>query len=304
VISVDEGAGPVTWTRVSSLLASQPSDASYAVRVDENGLVWIEFGGNPYGRAPLRGLNNITATYARGGGAKGNVPALAISKPVTTIDQLKLVVNQAPATGGADAEDTADAARRGPQQFRSGDRAVTNSDYVALVQAFGIAKALAQPSGWNTVKLVVAPAGGGRPSATLVQDLQTYLAPKRMLNTIVRIVGPIYVPVYIDAVVFVRPQYAANLVQQQVQQTVADLLSFDRVQFNQTLYISKLYEVIQEIEGIAGVNITTFASGPTYVTGVPQSGQLVFGQNDASELPSWQGFDGNTSHLTMQPGAS
>jgi len=304
VISVDEGAGPVTWTRVSSLLASQPTDASYAVRVDENGVVWIEFGGNPYGRAPLRGLNNITATYARGGGAKGNVPALAISKPVTAIDQLKLVVNQAPATGGADAEDTADAARRGPQQFRSGDRAVTSSDYVALAQAFGIAKALAQSSGWNTVKLVVAPAGGGRPSATLVQDLQSYLAPRRMLNTTVDIVGPTYVPLYIDAVVFVRPQYAANLVQQQVQQTVADLLSFDRVQFNQTLYISKLYEVIQEIDGVAGVNITTFASGPIYVTGVPQSGQLVFGQNDASELPSWHGFDGKTSHLTMQPGTS
>jgi Baseplate J-like protein len=305
VVRVDEGGGPVTWNRVPSLLASQPADASYAVRVDENGVVWIEFGGNPYGRAPLRGLNNITATYARGGGAKGNVPALAISKPVTAIDQLKLVVNQAPATGGADAEDTADAARRGPQRFRSGDRAVTSSDYVALAQVFGIAKALAQPSGWNTVKLVVAPVGGGRPSATLLQDLQTYLAPRRMLNAIVDIVGPTYIPLYIDAVVFVPSQYAANLVQQRVQQTVADLLGFDRVEFNQTLYISKLYEVIQEIEGVAGVNITTFACGQIYVPGsLPKSGQLIFGATDASELPIWQGFDGKTSNLTMQPGAS
>src|SRR5262249_39548121 len=141
-ISVDEGAGPVVWTRVASLLESQPTDTSYSVRRDETGVVWIEFGGNPYARAPLRGFNNIAATYWVGGGAKGNVPTAAISKRVTAIDQLRLVVNQQAASGGADAEDTADAIVRGPQQFRSGGRAVTAADYVALAQAFGVAKAL------------------------------------------------------------------------------------------------------------------------------------------------------------------
>lgn len=304
-VSVDEGAGPVAWTLVASLLNSQPTDASYAVRRDENETVWVEFGGNGYGRAPLQGMNNITASYGVGGGAQGNVPAGAISKPVTAIDQLKLVVNQAAASGGADAEDTADAVLRGPQIFRSGGRAVTAADYVALAEAFGVAKAMAQPAGWNTVKLVVAPAGGGMPSDTLIQDLQAYLEPRRMLSSIVVIVGPTYVPVFLDVTVFCLPQYAQNLVQQQVQQVVAAALAFDTLQFNQVLYISRLYEVIQEIPGVAGVDISTFDNGAVYAPGVlPSGGLLRFGQTDPSELPQWLGFDGVTSHLTLQSGAS
>jgi len=305
VVSVDEGAGPVTWTRVASLLNNQPSDTSYSVRRDENEKVWIEFGGASYGKAPLSGMNNITASYCVGGGTKGNVPAGAISKPVTPIDQLKLVANQAVASSGADAEDTADAVVRGPQIFRAGGRAVTAADYVALAEAFGVAKALALPAGWNTIKLVVAPAGGGTPSDTLIQDLRAYLEPLRMMSSIVEIVGPTYVPVYLDVNVFLLPQYAANLVQQQVQQVVAAALAFDTLQFNQVLYISRLYEVIQEIPGVAGVDIDTFAAGPVYTPGaLPSGGLLTFGQTDPSELPQWLGFDGVTSHLTTQPGSA
>jgi hypothetical protein len=304
-ISVDEGSGPAVWTRVSGLLDSQPTDTAYAVRRDENGTVWIEFGGPPYGHAPARGFNNITASYCVGGGTKGNVPAATISKPVTAIDQLRLVMNEAPASGGTDAEDTQDAVVRGPAQFRAGGRAVTAADYVTLAEAFGVAKALALPAGWNTIQLIVAPAGGGTPSDTLVQDLLTFLDSKRMLNAVVTIAGPKNVPVHIDATVFYRPQYGASLVQQQVEQTVAALLAFDAVSFTQTLYISKVYEVIQEIDGVAGVSITTFSQGSAYVAGsLPPNGQLTFGVADPSELPQWLGFDGVTSHLTMTPGTN
>ena len=117
--------------------------------------------------------------------------------------------------------------------------------------------------------------------------------------------GPAYVPVHIDATVFFRPQYGASLVQQQVEQTVAALLAFDATGFNQTLYISKIYEVIQEIGGVAGVSITTFAQGSADAAGsLPLNGQLTFGVANPAELPWWQGFDGVTSHLTMTPGTN
>jgi predicted phage baseplate assembly protein len=305
VVSVNEGAGPVVWTRVDSLFQSGPEDAVYQVRRDENGTVWIEFGGPPYGRAPLAGvLNNISASYCVGGGAKGNVAALAISKPVTAVDKLKLVANLAPATGGSEAEDSTQAAQRAPQQFRSGGRAVTAADFVTLAQAFGFPKAQAKAVGWNRVRMVVAPEGGGQPSSTLVEDFQNFLAPKIMLGAQVEIGGPLFTPVYLDVTVFYIPQYSAALIQQQVAQAVAALLAFDALNFNQTIYISKIYEVIQEIDGVAGLNIATFAAGPVYAAGaLPPTGQLVFGQVDPGELPQWQGFDNQTSHLTLQPGS-
>jgi uncharacterized phage protein gp47/JayE len=305
VVSVDEGAGPVVWTKVSSLLQSGPNDNVYQVRRDENETVWIEFGGPPYGRAPLAGvLNNISASYCAGGGVKGNVGANAISKPVTAIDKLKLVANLVPASGGADAEDSASAAQRAPQQFRSGNRAVTAADYVTLAQTFGFAKAQAQAAGWNRVRVVVAPEGGGQPSSTQVEDFQQFLAPKIMLGTQVDISGPLFTPLYLDVTVYYIPQYSAALIQQQVAQAVAAQLAFDTLTFNQHLYVSKIYEVIQEIDGVAGVNITTFAKGATYQAGsLPSTGQLIFGQVDPSELPQWQGFDGKTSTLTLTPGS-
>lgn len=304
VVRVDEGAGPAAWTRVASLLESQPADTHYAVRRDENGTAWIEFGAPPYGRAPAAGFNTITASYCVGGGRRGNVPARTITKPVTAIDQLKHVTNLAAASGGTEAEDIGEAARRGPQQFRAGGRAVTAADYVALAEAFGVAKALALPAGWNRIRLIVAPSGGGLPSETLIQDLQAFLEPRRMMSTVIAIVPPRYVPLRIDMKVFHRPQYLPDQIGQKVRDALGVLLGFEQVQFGQTLYISKLYEVVQDIEGVAGVNIVTFAveSGGASA-GVPGDGQLRFGRDDPGELPQWNGFDETISHLVLQPGA-
>jgi len=312
VVTVDEGAGPAVWGRVPSLLESLGTDTHYAVRRDENGVVWIEFGDGTYGRPPRRGLNNVTASYCVGGGTNGNVPANAISKLVTTIDQLNLVFNAEAASGGTDAEAASSAILRGPQQFRSMGRAVTASDYETLATAFGVAKVTALPKGWNTIQLVVAPAGGGQPTDTLKEDLLAYLEPKRILTSIIEVVGPTYVGVYINATVHVAPQFSTSLVQQQVVSTLNTLLAFDNLDFNQTLYISKLYEVIQEIDGVAGVNITRFARGPYHPTAdLPADGQLSFGTAaatsvaatiDSTELPVWQGFDGDRSTLTMVVG--
>ncbi len=316
-VSVNEGGGPASWTRVATLVDSLGTSAVYTVRRDENGRVWIEFGDGTYGKVPGRGSNNITATYSVGGGTKGNVGAGAIAKAVSAIPQLKLVVNVGSAGGGADAEAIASAVLRGPQQFRSMGRAVTAADYVTLAKSFGVAKAIAQSPGWNTIQLTVAPVGGGYASDTLKEDLLAFLDTKRIMTSIVAYpLDPRYVQVVIDATVTVRPQFSQKLVQQQVEDVVSALLAFDNVDFGQTLYISNLYEVIQEIDGVLGVNILTFARlddpahPPAQGTLPATTGQLSFSAADG-EIPTWTGFsvvpslplgapDGNLSHLAMQ----
>jgi hypothetical protein len=302
-VSVNEGGGPAPWTRVPSLLRSLGTDTHYAVRRDESGVVWIEFGDGTYGKAPRRGLNNITASYAVGGGVKGNVPAGAITKVVSQIPPLRMAYNAKPASGGTEAEGTAEAVQRGPQQFRAMGRAVTAGDYETLAKAFGVAKVLARTAGWNTIQLIVAPAGGGAPSDTLKEDLAAFLEPKRIMTSLVEIVGPTYVPVHIDAAVTVVPQFSASLVRQRVIDAVGALLRFENLEFNQPLYISKLYEVIQDVEGVLFVNITRFARDAGDVErALPVDGKLSFGSSDAGELPLWRGFDGATSTLTIEGG--
>lgn len=311
-VQVDEGAGPALWTRVQSLFDSGSTDTHYAVRRDENGVVFIELGDGTYGKVPRRGLNNIAATYRVGGGIKGNVNAGTITKVVTSIPDLKQVVNEKAAGGGTDAEATADAVKRGPQQFRAMGRAVTASDFEGLAKAFGVGKARAEAASWNNIQIVVAPTGGGYVSDTLREDLLAFLDARRIMTTIVQIKDPTYVHVLIDATVTVQSQFSRRLVQQAVEDVVKNLLAFENVEFGQTLYISRFYDAIQDIEGVLGVNITRFArldpEGQTLPTslpndGIPTDGQLTF--SGLGELPNWTGFgDGTGSTLKMQGGVT
>jgi uncharacterized phage protein gp47/JayE len=310
-VRVDEGAGPELWTRVQSLFDSGSADTHYAVRRDENGVVFIELGDGTYGKVPRRGLNNITATYCVGGGIKGNVNAPTITKIVTSIPDLKQVLNEKAAGGGTDAEATADAVKRGPRQFRAMGRAVTASDFEALAKAFGVGKARAEAASWNNVEIVVAPTGGGHVSETLKEDLLAFLDARRIMTTIVQIKDPTYAQVLIDATVTVQSQFSRRLVQQEVEDVVKNLLAFENVEFGQALYISRFYDAIQDIDGVLAVNITKFArldpadqaSSPDLTNGgLPKDGQLTF--FDLGELPTWAGFDGTGSTLTMQGGVT
>jgi hypothetical protein len=171
VLRVDEGGGPVVWTRKETLLHSLGADLHFTLRRDADEYAWVMLGGNRYGHAPRRGLNNITADYVVGGGVKGNVPPGTIAKPVTSIPRLKKTSNEQAANGGMDIESVQDAAARAPRQFRSMDRAVTIQDYESHALSLGVGKARARAASWNRIELYIAPASGGYPTDTLKQDL-------------------------------------------------------------------------------------------------------------------------------------
>ncbi len=297
---VDEGGGLELWTLVPSLLNSSNTDTHYFVRRDENGVVFLNFGDGTFGKMPARGLNNIVAVYAVGGGAKGNVPPYAISKAVTSIQDLKLVANapsadgrrSGAAGGGTDAETAASAVQRGPLLFRAMGRAVTESDYEVLAKTFGVGKAKAKARNWNNILLIVAPEGGGDVSDTLKQDLLAFLDTKRLMTSLVQIADPVYVAVLVDATVFVQPQFSKLLVQQAVMNAIANLLAFDNVEFGQPVYISKVYEVIQDLAGVDHVSITKFARKDAFDPSqpIPTSGTLDFVPENG-ELPIFAGFN-------------
>ncbi len=258
VVRVDEGAGPRAWERRESLLESRADDRHYTLRRDEDDGAWIEFGDDKYGRVPARGRNNVTATYRAGGGARGNVPVRSISRNATDVPELKAVYNERAATGGRDAEPIGEAVARAPRQFRSQGRAVTARDYESHALAFGVGKARAAAAGWNRIALYVAPAGGGYPTDTLKQDLRGYFESRRIMTSILSLRDPIYVPVHVEARLEVEAYYYTDQVRQQVESAVMNLLVFDNVHFGDRLYLSKIYEAVERIEGVRGVEITRF----------------------------------------------
>jgi uncharacterized phage protein gp47/JayE len=271
VVEVNEGAGWVTWTRVDSLLyqigsdgrvtLSSAEDRHYTASFDENDMCWVGVGDGTYGSIPPTGTNNIRATWHIGGGSAANVAAGSITTIKTAIPQLTAVTNPAAAAGGADHEAIDHAKAFGPLAFRSGQRAVTVSDYVALAQqAGGVAKVRAAAPTWNTIELYVAPAGATASPVpeTLRRRLIAYFEDKRMAGTFVEILDATYIPIDIGIELVYDRRYQPASVQQSAETAIQTLLAFNNVDFGQPLYLSDIYGTVEALPGVTAMTVTRF----------------------------------------------
>lgn len=249
--------------RIASTLAfSRGADPDFALETDENEITTVVFGDGQYGMIPPSGVR-LLATYRTGGGAFGNVGAGQITV-INQAPQLQLlgarVVNRAPASGGADREAIEQAARFAPTVFTSMNRAVTAEDYVAQAKLFpGVAKVHAVARNWNTVTLYVAPQGKGEePSDILQRDLRAYFEDKRMLTSRIDIASPDYVAIEINVEVGAKPYFRNVEVEADVIRAINDLFAFEKADFAQTLYLSKVFEALEALDGVDFVVVNRY----------------------------------------------
>ncbi len=289
ILSTELGQTRDEWILRESLAFSREGQKDFTIEVDEEDRAIVMFGDGVLGAIPVPG-SIIKASYRVGGGSQGNVAANTIQ---TIIDapQLALlgaqVTNPGPATGGAERESIEHAVSHAPQVFRSRKRAVTAQDYEALALDFkGVGKVLAEGTSWNVVTLFIAPAGGGHVSDVLEANLLAYFEDKRPISTIIEIEDVDYVPIYVTAAVGVKSYYLRDDVKEHVQQAVSKLLAFENVGFQQTVYLSKFYEAIEAIEGVAFVNISEFRREGQLSGLVVPSGKIELGAHEIPTVPS------------------
>ena len=127
-----------------TLFGAGPRDRAYALRTDEQGKTYVQFGDGERGARLPSGSNNVRAKYRKGIGAAGNVKAGALAQLLDRPLGVKGVSNPAPASGGVDPE-SEDAARASiPLGVRTLGRAVSLLDYEDFARAFsGVVKAQA-----------------------------------------------------------------------------------------------------------------------------------------------------------------
>jgi hypothetical protein len=277
------------WTLQDSLAFSREGQKDFVLEIDEDDRVTVIFGDEAFGAIPPRGAL-IRATYRVGGGLQGNVPAQIIQ---TIVDAPQLVLlgakvsNPRPATGGAARESIAHAVLHAPSVFRSLKRAVTAPDYEALALDFkGVGKVRAEATNWNVVTLFVAPEGGGQVSDVLTANLLAYFEDKRPISTVIDIEDVDYVPIYVTAEVGVQNYYDSEDVREQVKQAAGRLLAFDQVDFAQTLYLSKFYEAIEAIDGVAFANISEFGRDVEASDAVAPSGKIELRAHEIPTVPT------------------
>jgi hypothetical protein len=275
------------WKLQESLAFSREDAKDYTIEIDADDQAVLVFGGNGFGAIPPAG-SVIRAGYRTGGGAQGNVAAYKIT---TLVDAPGLslvaakVYNEAEASGGAERESIDYAVSHAPGVYRSFRRAVTAEDYKALALNFnGVGKVRAEVTNWNRVTLFVAPKGGGRLSDILAANLLAYFEDLRPLSTIIEIADVDYVKIYIAARIGIESYYSRAETRRKVEQAVAQLLAFDNVDFGQVIHLSKYYEAIESIDGVAYVTIDEFTreggAGPD-----DSSGRIVLAGGEIPRVP-------------------
>jgi hypothetical protein len=290
------------WTLRESLTFSGPRQKDFAIEIDEQDRATVMFGDGLTGAVPPAGAI-IKASYRVGGGPQGNVGPAAIQ---TIIDapQLALlgaqVTNPKAATGGSERESIEHAVAHAPQVFRSLKRAVTAQDYEALSLDFkGVGKVHAEGTSWNVVTLFVAPAGGGHVSDVLKANLLAYFEDQRPVSTIIEVEDVDYVSIYVSADVGVKGFYGSEDVVERVQQAVSSLLAFENVSFQQTIYLSKFYEAIEAIDGVAFVNIREFRREDQPAGSIEPSGRIELGAHELPAVPADDAAYAGGLHLEL-----
>ena len=272
IILVKYGASVERWYFRETLAFSRPiplwdkyelePQKHFTVEIDENDRAVILFGDGDFGAIPKKGAV-IQATYRVGGGSHGNIPAGGIIT-IVNVPQLALagakVVNVSSSTGGAERETIEHAVAQAPTVFNARKRAVTHQDFEAPARSFdGVGKVRAVPENWNFVTLHVAPAGGGNITDQLKQNLLAYFEDKRPITTRIEVLGVDYVKIFVTAKIGIEPYYDPQDVTARVFAAAGQLLDFGNVDFGQSLYVSRFYDVIQDVDGVTYVNITEFS---------------------------------------------
>ena len=271
--SVSITIGGVTYVQVPYLIDYNGYDAVFSLYTNAAGVSYVLFGDGVSGRVPTNS-SVIYATYRVGGGATGNVAANTI-KTILTNNQVGLTVlntaygnpaDNGSATGGTDAETTDSIRINAPLSLRTINRAVSLSDYAALVKAAGVAKASAVADVYTSVTVFFVPYGDPgvlvdniTPSTVFnntIPKIKTYLTDKIPANTTVTYQPASYVNSNLTAQITILPKYNSTSVQTAVTRAVALLFALDNVAFQDTIYLHDVISAITSVNGVASVKIT------------------------------------------------
>jgi hypothetical protein len=267
----------VEWTEVESLFAAGPKDQVYVLREDFSRNTWVRFGDGVNGAVLPSGVGNVTAQLRSGNAANGWRQSGA--KPqangrVANLTQLRLYDE---VTGGTADEDPLHARRTAPGRIEELGRIVSLSDfeYEALAQP-GVEKAMAVWDTEDNVPLVKLTALLSDDTPTQLSTVQTALSAANVDRGANRF--PILVVdasleyAYVAATIGLLPGYQPGPVAAAVATALGiipsdgsaapdgGLFSVDQRDLAESEYASRIEGAIQNVEGVAWVQVTALGS--------------------------------------------
>ncbi|HEX4708654.1 MAG TPA: putative baseplate assembly protein [Candidatus Udaeobacter sp.] len=256
----------IQWHETDSLAGLLPTDRSFITKTDDDGKTTVIFGNGQHGARLPTGQENVKAIYRNGIGEPGDVKADQITLLVTRPLGVKAVTNPLLASGGADRESRDQARQNAPLAVAALDRLVSTRDYADFARTFaGIGKASAARLSDGRRQLVhVTIAGTNDIPIDETSDLY------RNLRKALRDFGDPYLPIrvglrellalIISANVSVLPDYQWESVEPKIRTTLLDVFGFQRRELGQTVFLSEVIRAIQQVDGVAYVDVDLLSS--------------------------------------------
>jgi predicted phage baseplate assembly protein len=250
------------WEEVPTLYGAGSRDRAYALRTDEQGKAYVQFGDGEHGARLPSGSNNVRAKYRKGLGAAGNVEPGALAQLLDRPLGVKGVGNPAAASGGVDPEAEESARASIPLGVRTIGRAVSLLDYEDFARAFsGVVKAHAAVlplRAGRTVVVTVAFDGGDR-----LVDLGTSLRTHGDPHVEVLVLAGTTQTFRLALKVGVDPAFETDVVLAGVESALRAAYSFAARGFTEPVFLSRIVSVAHTVAGVVAVDIDLLYTGTT-----------------------------------------
>jgi hypothetical protein len=289
----------ICWQEVATFSLSE-TDSRHYMLDRSNGT--LTFGDGKNGMIPPAGIDNVKCDYRYGGGAKGNVKAGLISQLWDNCPDIDSVENPVPADGGFDQEDADQAAIRGPHTLKIRDRGVTCEDVEWLVREEmpQIAKVKCLPTMDRSLKFVPGKAAviivpecndpKPVPSQELLNEIEAYLSDRSsaVITTYtmprIDVIGPDYIRVGVEADVTYSSPESGKIIEGHIIDSLKQFLNplyggpeKKGGEFGRNLYVSEVYSVIKNVQGVDYVtDITIKASVQCFTLNLEMQKESLF----------------------------
>jgi predicted phage baseplate assembly protein len=280
----------VEWHEVPSLAGLTPTDRKFVTATDDSGVTTLTFGNGVEGSRLPTGVQNISSTYRNGIGAPGNVEAGQITLLQTRPLGVKAVLNPLRASGGADRENRDLARENTPLSVMPLDRLVSVQDYADFARNFaGIAKAVAQRLSDGRRELVYLTIAGVDdipidPSSDLYRNLLQALRDLGDPDLPVRIDLREQVALVLSAAIKLLPDYQWETVAAAVRCCLLERFGFAKRALGQPALRCELLSAIQNVPGVAYVDINAFGGVPERSAGDDGSRVLATQQDISRQI--------------------
>jgi len=265
------------WTLVSSFLNSENTSEHYRIINEMDDTVSVVFGDNINGKSPANG-SVILIKYVKSDGISGNV---TYNDKITTLkdtiyDGVGAIVSTITVTntssflGGDDAESIEEIRAEAPLVFKTGDRAVTKTDFESILNNFsGVAdvnvwgeneEALAAGTSavadmLNKVKMSIVLQEWELPDATFKAALSAAVYAKSMLTVKYEFVTPVFL--YVIPTMVVKVVTGKSLAQTQADIEEAMAAAFLLGSTTKLGTIIKYSTIMSAISALTGVSYVT-----------------------------------------------